>query len=962
MSGFDMSNGRFYAKPTTGALISWDASATGNVTPTVHMPYPVDRIPGLAPVGDQNVSLIGGFHVKKDDKCTAFALYNEAPATPGAVPPVGAAGGAALYDLCSHIGTPVGTGHQLVKFGSMTALVPSSPGPSPTPIDLFDSITWGGFPVGVGYQRQSVKPTAYISSSSTKQLISLNVEAVHTFPVTSPVNTPAYSNAQAVLAGPLSTYNCAPTGLESTSDGKYVLIACSAGGMLRWNPVLGDAGVTQVPIVSPDGEAPDGQFSALGGLFFDPTGTVLFMAVGNTGNKYNNVALAMTSTDGWATANPVMALRAECAPSTPLTAVSMDSGNLYGVCAGSPTFKVWTNVMARVTPAATVVSPTSPNLPYEAALVGDGHFFGYATCEWLRGAVTSGIPVPEKVGSACTVSSPGAVASATGEQNLKGYVYESDQGTLECGRLISTDDRNLVSPMRKTHGEVKRCPRGTPLTSLGTVVTKRLLVGGCMIASDLNYTAAAEVHVPAACWAPAEYWKGCMFPGATNYDPTAKQPADCHYLSYGCTDSLAVNFNPDAGLDDGTCIEAKPGCTIPNEGYHGVDPDTPGYKSRSYGTLARAANPTVTALPEYQSVLNYDSSANVLSGCVVAIEGCMDSTAANYDPAATVSSYTWCVPLVVGCMMPNGANPSLATGLTGYSDGRAEPSYQSFSTNYNPLATVHDMSLCKIYDKGCMDSTAHNYDPFATWPDTCYPTISGCLDPAALNYNCSVISSPIVRCTVESTYSYARPTVHDVTICKWLDATVFPSPPPPYARAPSNPGTTINTTNVVQVKIIVSGTVSDWDETTPDGLAKVNNLKDTYGAIFTPPISRDKITIEVSAGSVNVVASADVGDASNLESYTAQANSALGGTAQQASSVLGVQVINNPVAIGTQSYSILAPPSAPYVATVTVAAAASEDDSTGAIIGGIVGGLGGVALIGGAVYYMKKRAAAKVAA
>ena len=45
-------------------------------------------------------------------------------------------------------------------------------------------------------------------------------------------------------------------------------------------------------------------------------------------------------------------------------------------------------------------------------------------------------------------------------------------------------------------------------------------------------------------------------------------------------------------------------------------------------------------------VLNYDSTANAINGshsCVIAIEGCMDPTAINYESRANVNSATWCV-------------------------------------------------------------------------------------------------------------------------------------------------------------------------------------------------------------------------------------------------------------------------------------------------------------------------------
>lgn len=90
---------------------------------------------------------------------------------------------------------------------------------------------------------------------------------------------------------------------------------------------------------------------------------------------------------------------------------------------------------------------------------------------------------------------------------------------------------------------------------------------------------------------------GCMDDTATNFDPNADIPCNsenntcqpynillpvgpdnpiqsgencCCVYSPGCTNPMAVNFNPSALIDDGSCIDAKPGCT--NPGFDNYDP------------------------------------------------------------------------------------------------------------------------------------------------------------------------------------------------------------------------------------------------------------------------------------------------------------------------------------------------------------------------------------------------------
>jgi hypothetical protein len=75
-----------------------------------------------------------------------------------------------------------------------------------------------------------------------------------------------------------------------------------------------------------------------------------------------------------------------------------------------------------------------------------------------------------------------------------------------------------------------------------------------------------------------------------------------NYLVPGCTDSTALNYNPLAGIDDGSCIAAVIGC---------MD----------------------------QSAANFNALANVndTSLCLYGVFGCMDTTGCDYNPSATLA-------------------------------------------------------------------------------------------------------------------------------------------------------------------------------------------------------------------------------------------------------------------------------------------------------------------------------------
>jgi hypothetical protein len=74
---------------------------------------------------------------------------------------------------------------------------------------------------------------------------------------------------------------------------------------------------------------------------------------------------------------------------------------------------------------------------------------------------------------------------------------------------------------------------------------------------------------------------------------------------YGCTDPAAINYNPNATTDDGSCQLASPtwGCTDPT--------------ATNYNSLAAPGNPYANT-------------------CTYPISGCTDPAAINYNSAATV--------------------------------------------------------------------------------------------------------------------------------------------------------------------------------------------------------------------------------------------------------------------------------------------------------------------------------------
>ena len=115
----------------------------------------------------------------------------------------------------------------------------------------------------------------------------------------------------------------------------------------------------------------------------------------------------------------------------------------------------------------------------------------------------------------------------------------------------------------------------------------------------------------------------------------------CEPYSYGCTDDQAQNYNAEVNTEDGSCYY-QAGCT--QAGY--LEYYTQGYEADfdngSCDTLAVFGCMDNTAY-------NYNPEANVDNeGCIPVVEGCTNSLAFNYNPAANTDDDS-CIPFVYGC-------------------------------------------------------------------------------------------------------------------------------------------------------------------------------------------------------------------------------------------------------------------------------------------------------------------------
>jgi hypothetical protein len=191
---------------------------------------------------------------------------------------------------------------------------------------------------------------------------------------------------------------------------------------------------------------------------------------------------------------------------------------------------------------------------------------------------------------------------------------------------------------------------------------------------------------------------------------------ECVDRTYGCIDTLAINYNDSVNTDDGSCYY-NPGCTNPLYLEYDAAYD---YDDNSCATLIAYGCMDSTAF-------NYDPLANVEipGSCIAVVEGCMDDDAFNYNINANVDNGS-CIPIIFGCIDAtafnycdtcNTDNGSCIEVINGCTDSTA--------LNYYTLANT-DNGSCIYPVYGCNDPSAINYDPFVNVPDSSCEYSAGC--------------------------------------------------------------------------------------------------------------------------------------------------------------------------------------------------------------------------------------------
>ena len=302
---------------------------------------------------------------------------------------------------------------------------------------------------------------------------------------------------------------------------------------------------------------------------------------------------------------------------------------------------------------------------------------------------------------------------------------------------------------------------------------------------------------------PVCQW-GCTDSLATNYNPDATcDSGNCLYVIPGCTDPLANNYNPDATEDDGSCTyditallyidyECNLNCNDTLAWYDGIvwfenvgntiitdfciEWDIIGFNQEFIECFEGELLPGEDIILEFSTITS-DGGGGVVIRLLELNGEEVDVTW--FQPIACYQdAFATCI---FGCTDPSASNYNPAAE---WDDGSCEYNIygctDDTALNYNPDANVDDGSC--IYDiPGCTDPSANNYNPLATINDgSCTYDILGCTDPNALNYNPAAnvddgsCEYPIPGCTDPAAINYnPLATVEDGS-CEYLEGCTDP--------------------------------------------------------------------------------------------------------------------------------------------------------------------------------------------
>tara|TARA_R110001592_G_scaffold5392_1_gene29696 strand:+ start:2132 stop:10012 length:7881 start_codon:yes stop_codon:yes gene_type:complete len=243
-----------------------------------------------------------------------------------------------------------------------------------------------------------------------------------------------------------------------------------------------------------------------------------------------------------------------------------------------------------------------------------------------------------------------------------------------------------------------------------------------------------------------------LLPGSSTFDQASFAIQGLGVLSSnpinvtiaGCNEVNAFNYNPDATVNDGSCIPVVYGCLLAGASNWAISANTDTGDSCVW--LGCVCNPSIypngctNPSPFSAEAFLYNGGNSIFEdgSCIAIVNGCTDVTAANYDALANVDDGS-CASVVTGCTvaLSDNYNPLantddgtctwvgctnvLATNYgwygwgTGGGGGTGFPGSASTYAQASPAFGIQDDGNCQ--GAGCTNPLAQNYDAAATYDD-----------------------------------------------------------------------------------------------------------------------------------------------------------------------------------------------------------------------------------------------------